>query len=399
MKKLFESFEKPSLKQWKELIQKELKAKNSDDPIQFDLSLEDLIFTEAYENVSTLKCATNPSTNWEVGVEILVEDYKEANLKALQALDLGADTLTFNLTNQEEIDFLLILDKIEYQYINLYFITKNSIQKQEVLEWFNGKKVLQLYVYENHKTAFDLHEIGANASQEIAWNLSFGLNELNKEESNIQFTFGIGSNFLLEISKFRAFHILWDKIRSQYEKKIDTKVLAKTSFLNKSLSDPYTNILRQTTEALSAALGGVNQIIIQPFDALSEQGQSTFAERIALNISHILKEEALIHQFSDPLSGSFVVEKYTELLCDKSWNIFQKIENLGGSNSTNAIHYISEEIVTIQNKRIENIQSNKEVLVGITKFPNPEKTHGTWKKDVGENFGIEKLILEKWVTL
>jgi methylmalonyl-CoA mutase len=395
MKKLFESFEKPTILKWKELIQKELKNEHVIDPTAFELSLENFCFQDAYKDGNPIKCQINHSNNWEISSEIKVVNDLQANIKALQVLQLGADTLMFNCVDTQTIEWDKLLKDIHYQYINLYFITRDIYQKEEVLKWFENKEVLQLFVYEQTTTGFDIHALGGNVSQEIAWNLSKGLNLLKSKQKHALFTFGIGSNFLLEISKFRAFQILWDKLVSQFETEITTKICAKTSFLNKSLKDPYTNILRQTTEAFSAALGGVDHILIQPFDAISLEGESDFANRMALNISHILKEEALINQVSDPLSGSYVIEKYTELICDTSWNIFQTIERLGGTDNSNTIQYITDEIQAIRDKRVKNFLVDNNILVGITKFPNPEPSKMEWKENVGNTFGLDHLNLEK----
>ena len=200
---------------------------------------------------------------------------------------------------------------------------------------------------------------------------------------------------MLEIAKFRTFHLLWDKLTTVYQSSIKTTITAKTGFVNKSLNDPYTNILRQTTESLAAVLGGVDQLIIEPYDTLSSTGSSSFTERMAINISLILKEESEINQLVDPLNGSLSIEKLTQTLADSTWKLFQQLEKLGGSEALEVEEYLKNEIERIRNSRIAQINDKRQLLVGVNQYFNPEQTNITWKKDVGTFLGMEFLILEK----
>jgi methylmalonyl-CoA mutase len=398
MKKLFEEFETPSIEKWKELLAKELKSSNIKDPLFRYDEVEEIEVTGSYysenKNYSIQKKKSN---DWQIGSIITVLNSQDANKKALNLLNLGANTLNFDLRNTNDLNLSELLADIGIEYIHLYFTTTNN-QKQLVSEWFSDKSPLFLQINSdnNYVNAYDIYAIGANATLELAYALAKGKELLSKTPNEtIHFTFGIGANFLVEIAKFRTFLLLWNKIQTAYDTTQKTIITAQTGFINKSLQDPYTNLLRQTTEALSAVLGGVDQLIIQPYDTLSENESSEFTERMSINISHILKEESELNTLIDPMEGSLAIENYTNKLCDNSWKLFQEIEKRGGVMTDTTNEFLKSEIERIKTKRMELVSSNLQTLVGINKFPNPEASDLNWKNNVGGFMGIENLILER----
>ena len=399
MKKLFEAFEKPNLSDWKTQLIKELKSNNPTDPTAFEDEIEALVFHEIFEDSSLLPSIEIKKTNdWQIGVNILVANEKEAYKSALELLNLGATSLNFDVRNLDVINLSELLAGIELAYIHTYFTVKHEAQETAIHAWIADKNPLFYHVniYRNFINAFDVNAIGGNSTQELAFALAKGKYILESENATcIHFTFGIGANFMLEIAKFRTFHLLWDKLTTVYQSSIKTTITAKTGFVNKSLNDPYTNILRQTTESLAAVLGGVDQLIIEPYDTLSSTGSSSFTERMAINISLILKEESEINQLVDPLNGSLSIEKLTQTLADSTWKLFQQLEKLGGSEALEVEEYLKNEIERIRNSRIAQINDKRQLLVGVNQYFNPEQTNITWKKDVGTFLGMEFLILEK----
>ena len=124
-------------------------------------------------------------------------------------------------------------------------------------------------------------------------------------------------------------------------------------------------MLRQTTESFSAVLGGIDQLIVQPYDSLSQHGSSVFTERMSINISLILKEESEINQLEDPFSGSLAIENHTHILCDAVWKVVQKIESFGGSTSSKTESFLKTEIERIREKRISNIQTYDQTSTSV----------------------------------
>ncbi len=399
MKKLFEAFEKPNLSDWKSQLIKEIKSNNASDPTAFENEIEELVFKEVYDTKESLSFLQKKETNdWQIGAEIKVFDEKSGNQNALKCLNLGANSLNFDVTHLSEINLFQLLDGVEIAYIFTYFTVKDLEQATSIRTWFSDKTPLFLNIntYQSSVNTYDINALGANISQELAFALAKGKGMLEKDiTKSIHFTFGIGNNFLLEIAKFRAFHILWDKLKTTYTSSNETYITAKTGFINKSLNDPYTNILRQTTEGLSAVLGGVDQLIIQPYDTYSETGSTSFTQRMAINISLILKEESEINQLVDPMNGSLSIEKLTQTLADSSWKLFQQLEKLGGSEALEVEEYLKNEIERIRNLRIAQVNDKKQLLVGVNQYFNPEQTNLTWKQEVGTFWDVEYLVLEK----
>ena len=399
MKKLFEAFEKPNLTDWKTQLIKELNSENTADPTAFKNEVEELSFTDIYTPNTPILTFNKPNSNdWKIGAEIQVVDIKLANQWALKQLNLGANALNFDVTQLEDLILSELLDGIETAYIYVYFTTINQEQSELIRSWFSNKSPLFLHINtaSNLVNAFQIDDVGGNAKQQLAFALAKGKALLTKNSTEpIHFMFGIGSNFLVEIAKFRAFYILWERIQTACETHTKTYVTAKTGFVNKSLHDPYTNLLRQTTEGLSAVVGVVDQLIIQPYDLLATTGSSTFTERMAINISLILKEEAEINQWIDPLEGSFVLENYTNILADEAWRLFQKIEAKGGIETSESEVFLHEEITRTRTKRIHQLNEKKHKMVGVNHYLNTEISGLHWKNESQTFLRMYPLILEQ----
>jgi methylmalonyl-CoA mutase len=116
---------------------------------------------------------------------------------------------------------------------------------------------------------------------------------------------------------------------------------------------------------------------------------------MAINISLILKEEAEINQWIDPLEGSIVLENYTKILADESWRLFQKIEAQGGIETNDAEVFLQEEITRIRSKRKYQLNEKKYKMVGVNHYLNTEISNLDWKKEKDTFLGMNSLILEQ----
>lgn len=221
---------------------------------------------------------------------------------------------------------------------------------------------------------------GANSVQELSYAISTLVNYLNEladrniEPSmainKVQFSFGISTNYFMEIAKFRAARVLISNIALNYG--IDTKTLkfnigAKSSYYNQTNLDPYVNLLRSTTESFSAILGGADYITTSPFDETLRIPDS-FSRRIARNTQTILREESHLDQVIDPVGGSFYVESLTEKLANQAWSLFKKIENNGGMYESLAKGIIQNSIAEVAIARKNDIDKRKSVIVGTNMF-------------------------------
>lgn len=229
----------------------------------------------------------------------------------------------------------------------------------------------------------DLYEQGgANATQQIAYALATAVEYLNEcidrgltideVASQMTFSFSIGANLFMEIAKLRAVKMLWVKIVRAYGGNLESQKMhihANTSSFTKTVYDPYVNILRSTTEAFSAVIGGIDSLSVTPFDEATRQS-TEFSRRIARNIQVILKDEVNLDKVIDPAGGSFYVEALTNEVAQKSWALFQQIESKGGMLQALKTGFIQKNVQEIYIKRLENINSRKDKIVGTNYYAN-----------------------------
>ena len=234
-----------------------------------------------------------------------------------------------------------------------------------------------------HLKASNFNNAGADIVQELAFGISMGNEYLSQltdrglsadiAASKVRFSFGIGSNYFSEIAKLRAARLLWSVVQKGYQKaysvsmKMDIHCV--TSEWNKTVFDPFVNMLRTQTEAMSAILGGTDSLTVEPFDiALRQPGE--FSERIARNQQLILKEEAYFDKVADPAAGSYYIENLTNLIADNAWKLFLKIEDMGGFLAALKSGFIQKELSESADKRKVDIANGKEILLGTNRFPD-----------------------------
>ena len=238
---------------------------------------------------------------------------------------------------------------------------------------------------------------GASAVQELAFALSMGNEYLNILTSeglsadeaalSIHFRFGIGTSYFIEIAKLRAARILWSAIVNEYNpvSKNAAKMLihAETSAWNKTIYDPYVNILRTTTESMSAAIGGADSITVKPFDSVYND-ENEFSSRIARNTQIILQKEAYFNRIADPSAGSYYIESLTNSLIENAWKLFIETEDKGGYIESFKKGFIQKQVNDTAQKRIQLIAQRREILLGTNQFPNStEEVLKNIKKDTG----------------
>jgi methylmalonyl-CoA mutase len=191
-------------------------------------------------------------------------------------------------------------------------------------------------------------------------------------QNTMQMNLSTGPDFFLEIAKLRAARILWNSLATAYgADPSDATVIihSTTSMWNLTLYDPYVNMLRGTTEAVAAILGGADLVTVLPFDFRFGES-SSFADRIARNVQLILREEAYLDRVADPASGSYYIEKLTDSFCEKSWELFQEIEAMGGFQKAFELGWIQEKVNGSKRKKLENYTSGKNKLIGTNAFPD-----------------------------
>lgn len=237
---------------------------------------------------------------------------------------------------------------------------------------------------------------GASSGQELAFALNQGseyisrLTEMgfsaDEAAGNIFFEFAVGSSYFMEIAKFRAARMLWANVTEEYGCKEccpeKMRIFATTSEYNQTVYDAYVNMLRGTTEAMSAALAGVDYLEVLPYDyAFKVSGE--FSSRIARNVQNILKEESRFDKVVDPAAGSYYIETLTEKLAESAWEIFRNIESEGGYVAKFRDMTIQNAIKAVSDKRDKNVATRRETVLGTNQYPNfLEKASDEITKDI-----------------
>jgi len=371
----------------------------------------------------------NKKTNndWFVRQNIFVQDFAEANKKALDVLGKGVTSLGFLFSECGSVtkDSLTVLLKdicLEAAEVNLVCSCDTSNCAQVLAEYISegdwdadkvvasvsidpiGTMVLQGKLnnealallktnIEKAKAVKNLRTIavhgkffansGSSIAQELAFSLAQGaeyLTQLTEADVSIddaakaiKFNFGISNNYFMEIAKLRTARLLWAKIVEAYgpECKCSAKLIAhsETNRYNKTVYDPYVNMLRTQTEAMSAVLGGAHSITVLPFNAIYEE-TTEFSERIARNQQALLKEESHLDKIADPSAGSYYIENLTAALTDEAWKLFLAVQDKGGFIAAFKEGFIQAEIKAMAAKRDQNIALRRENLLGTNQFPN-----------------------------
>ena len=223
------------------------------------------------------------------------------------------------------------------------------------------------------------HDAGANAVQEIAWAIAEGVEKLSERPAgesvddatrSIEFVFAVGSAYFVEIAKFRAARLLWARAVEAFQPASLAACLmrlsVRTARLNKSIIDPYTNLLRATTEAFSAVIGGCDRLEVEAFG---------FGAHLAANVHHVLREEAHLGEVADPAGGSYYIETLTDALAQAAWKLFQQIEAAGGYGAAVASGLLSKALTEAHAAREKAVSSRRRTLVGVNNYPDlSEKT-------------------------
>ena len=373
---------------------------------------------------------TRAHNRWRVHQTVSVVCPKEANAEALKILNAGVDSLGFCIASEAftAADLDTLLGEICIPAVQLTFcgqktadvaelvlakIEKEGIAKEDVRIEFcidplvkglstkgdfcspNGEKCFARIAELIRKTKEYKHirvvtvsgqifgNSGSTIVEELAFVLSAGHDYLVRlmdagltiEEAarKLRFSFSVSSNYFMEIAKFRAARMLWANIVKGYnpEKNCACKmqIHAETSKWNQTVYDPYVNMLRGTTEAMSAAIGGVYSLEVTPFDA-SFENPTEFSKRIARNVELLLKHESHFDQVVDPAGGSYYIENLTQSIAAEAWKLFLEIEEKGGYTEAYKAGFIAERIKASAAAKDKNIATRRQILLGANQYPN-----------------------------
>lgn len=267
------------------------------------------------------------------------DDPKKANETALDHLRQGADGIFFELN--DEIKFDILLNGIEWQYCSLNFLAKKNQQGiGDALYHFTKEKKfaavplhgaffgngvsIPLYQGSFRFSGFQM-PVSASPLKEIVDGLTLLVRTLGKDfperASQVAFSTNVGKDFFLEIAKLRAIRVVWTRVLESTQSKIGTPVFlhAYSQPWIDAAYQPHENMLKGTTAAMAAILGGCDALTVMP-----EEADNRMMARVARNVSNILREESHLSKVADPVAGSYFIENLTRQLADASWESIRK---------------------------------------------------------------------------
>ena len=406
---LFDQFESVSAKAWKQKIQLDLKGADYNktliwkSPERIDVKpfyhSDDIKDKDSFE--------TSPISTWKICQDILVSDENLSNALAKNVIEKGAESIRF-IIKTKETNIAILLEGISVPiYIDLKFLSVDSVKRlneyvgdnnlnvyletdiignlARIGNWYFNLKEDHLLLEEIAKNSNHLkswlsidvslyQNSGANSIQQLAYALSHVNEYLNHFGENISksiiFKNTIGSNYFFEIAKIKALRVLWNSLVAEYTgQQIKCLITTKPSTRNKTLYDYNTNLLRTTTECMSAILGGADTVCNLSYDAIYHK-ENEFGERIARNQLLILKHESYFDQVFNPTDGAYYIEELTSQIATKSLTLFKDIEANGGFLNQLKGGTIQRKIKESAYKEQKLFEEGKIVLLGTNKYQN-----------------------------
>ena len=410
--RLFKEFDSVSSKQWKQKIQADLKGADYNDTLIWktneDISVKPFYHADGFEKLPEV--TNTKATEWKICQSIYVANVIKSNLKAVDAIERGAENIKFIIPTEDvsikeliqNINLTSTLLYFELQFLSTEFVNqlvsisaKAKIYIQTDIignlaqsgNWFNNLKS----DFNNFETttkstsSFSINtslyqDAGATMVQQLAYAMAHANEYLNflddkidsetKQSLKVSFNISVGTNYFFEIAKLRALRVLWNTLASEYGVNTNCHIVAFPTKRNKTLYDYNINLLRTTTECMSAILGGANSICNLAYDAIYHK-DNEFGERISRNQLLILKHESYFDKVNNPADGAYYIETLTNQLTKKALDLFKDIEANGGFLKQLKDGTIQRKIKESATKEQEQFNTGENILLGTNKHLNP----------------------------
>jgi methylmalonyl-CoA mutase len=370
---------------------------------------------------------------WLIRQDIEVNDYQESNSKALDIINKGVDSTGFIISDPDTVtkeNVRHLLENISFDTVETNFLSNGKAR--EILAYLDeiisergisrqmvrgaieadpsgrlmingtlcitpeaGFDYLASLVKESeilpqyrvvHVNGANFGNAGADCVQELAFTMSSFSEYMSQltdrgitssmAASKTRLGFATGSDYFMEIAKLRAARILWPAIIKGFimdgDEMINPEIHCQTTMWNKTLFDPYVNMIRTQAEAMAAVLGGADSITLLPFNRASVCSDE-FGERIARNQQLLLREEAFFDKTADPSAGSYYIETLTNLIADAAWKLFLETQEKGGFLSSLKGGFIQQKIRESASRRKEDFMKGRKILVGTNRYRNTDE--------------------------
>lgn len=406
-KKLFSEFNPVSSKQWKQQIQFELKGADYNETLVWEspegIKVKPFYHSDEFD-YSIANQFSTPS--FQIVQKIFVHEVHLSNKKALDALNRGAESIYFTIEN-DEIDCIELIKGLPSKNVTYYFnlpflsieycnklnecITANGLHSKLLIDpighltkegnWYSNlendfdalnllsSKDIQPFLNINSTT---YQNAGSTIVQQIAYILAHTneyFNRILSINKPITIEVAVGTNYFFEIAKIRAIRLLFNTLAKEYNHSFECHIIASPSKRNKTLYDYNVNMLRTTTECMSAILGGADAISNLAYDAIYHK-DNEFGDRISRNQLLILKHESYFDKVGNPADGAYFIETLTQQLAEKALVLFKDIEANDGLITQLIEGTIQRKINESAEKEQELFDTGKEVLLGTNKYPN-----------------------------
>jgi methylmalonyl-CoA mutase len=419
---LLQEFPSVSTELWEEVIRRDLKGAEYDKKLIWHTAVglavkpyyraEDIaVFEYPHVVPGAFPYARSARSNgdWRIREEIDAADSEEANRAAQSSLLAGAEEIAFrNAYFESASDLEILLANLEN--IPVHFANAGEPQLRLLIEQLNKRQTPSpvstgwnpltnldfaanviasappsLVPFTIYGEAFE--ESGATAVEEVGFTLAAAIDYLagmqerkvdaGRAATMITFSFSTGTAFFLQIAKLRAFRMVWAQavecFGGTYEN-AKARIHARTSRWNKTVYDPHVNILRGTTEAMSAVIGSADSITVAPFDECYKAPDEA-SRRLARNTQIILKREALLSRVADPGAGSYCLEVITDFIARAGWKLMQEIEVAGGYGKALKDGLVSQALEKSQAARMDAVTFRRRIFTGTSQHANiAEKT-------------------------
>ncbi len=356
----FSDFEKNSKYAWSQKLKEELrqsgkeflKQETGTEPEPF-YTLEDMDAKTTFAHTQFLR---SPLHSWLLDEQLFFNDGVLA--KAEKAALAGADGISVIITQALSSEEINTIGKINSSSKFINFCFDSDVEIPQLLfkgnhcgalrinnkkAWPSDSTLEQLcgllktndsnYRFVSITSSWHTH---GDMATELSMTLALAIEYINYFTDRgisisaalkaIEFSFTTGKSFLMEITKLRAFRLLWNRVIEAYA--VNPEEANTPFYCTTSLELAYSpeNAIRLSVEAMAAILGGCNSLTITPFT----NDQTDFPKRISRNIALLLREESYLDKVIDPLGGSYYIEKITSMLAEKTWSMLRYIENKGG---------------------------------------------------------------------
>lgn len=374
---IYNAFEPADFDAWKKQVIKEVKGEEAfaalykttaeGVPVQPYYTLDDI----EGKNLTPISTAKQ---GWTIQERIAISNASNAEQIAQNVIDKDTEEVVFTINDESVINQLTpsqtttlwakgFIPSSPKIYVDAFMVLAENGEWNSISNTIDKSNTTYLV------DAAPYHNAGANTCTEIALTLAHANEYLNIGVQQLTLNLAVGSDYFFEIAKLRAVRKLYALLAQQYGANETVSLQCETALNNTTIYDYNNNILRTSTEAMAAVIGGCDALYVYPYDVLFKQ-PNDFSARIARNIQLVLKKEAYLDKVTDAAHGSYYIESLSNEIATKSWELFKDIEAKGGWIAGVQSGFLQETIAKQAQATQQLVDEGKQVILGVNKYPN-----------------------------